>query len=190
MADYLQLTVSNGVVALIPDADSAVSPLPSNLSINNHWRSFLAHFVRHWNTAKWPETLYPVFTYTDLSETDRNKLTAAKAWIVFSYQTFAGGRGQTPHVFNITLHVKRKENMYDSLILRMADAVQECYETVPGITVYDFSVNPAQPIGELMLFPAFAGMDEDRSVSTVEVKAATMVYEVAADMWNRQLDLK
>lgn len=189
MTDHFKLTIANGLEVIVPDTEVLVPPLPRNLSMNNHWRSFLAHFVRCWNTDTWPAKTYPVFTYPDLTETDRNKMTLAKAWVVFSYQYFSGGRGKSPHVFNITLCVKRHENTYDALLLQMADAIQQCFEIEAGIPVYDFSVNPAERIGELLMFPAFAGMEEDRSMSTMEVKAATLVYEVAADMWNRQVDL-
>lgn len=172
--------------------------LASSCSLRNTWRSFLKHFSERWDVTAFPSNLFPVFYSDCLTDRDEDMLKHAKAGLMFSFSTFAGGRGDEDHEFYITLIIKRDENIYDSLAMDLVDAVIDVFED-DYIPLYNFYTEDgveiretASPTGDdFPLFPIFTRVDLDEAFADNEIFKVLHIYiDVASSRSTRTIDLR
>jgi len=129
---------------------------------------------------------------------DEDRLKDAKAAIMFSFNSFAGGRGSADHEFSITLIIKRDENVYDNLALDLVDAVIDVFEN-DYIPLYNFYTTDgveiretASPTGDdFPLTPLFTSVELDEGFLDPEMyKVLHIFIDLNVDRHNRTIDIR
>lgn len=177
--------------------------LEQNCSFRNTWRSFLRYFDERWPVEYFPTKEYPIYYSDCLTEIDEERVKDAKAVIIFSFNTFSGGRGSEDHEFMITVRIKRDENIYDSIALNVVDAIMDVFDVSPFsggyIPLYNFYTPDgvetratASPTGDdFPLIPIFSRVETDDSYDDYETFKTLHVYiNVKVDRSNRTIDLQ
>lgn len=165
--------------------------MKSTLSVANHWRSFIKHFNDYWSTEKWPDNDYPIFFHEDISDEDRDKIKNSKAWLIFDFDMFAGGRGLhgDDNIFLIKVFVKRKENTYNKILLPLLDDIIEVYEQAPCV-FYDFTYDPPQlAMNSSVMIPIFESAASLLSETDDKLKVIELTFYVKTDRSSRKYDL-
>ena len=163
-------------------------------SLVNQWRSFLRYFSENWDTTSWPSDDFPVFPYRTMLESDRARITRARGYIVLMYDSFVGGRGYNEdNIYLIRACVKHEENLYDSLILNLADSIISVYEGAV-VSLYDFRGskvdNPVKVDPEEITFPIYTTAEVNEEAADEDFMCLDIVFNVAGLRPSRKVDLR